>query len=259
MRLWQKLGIRGTTPDPPARLPRGISRAGLDGAPFAELCDELFLSLEPALRAKAECFAVVLLPANSPQRPDPDQIFDGRLWINNTRQEWSEDISLGALLSIPPTLFQSTAPVEQPLDAKQASVGFGPLTGMRNALYIPLRDDRQTFGVIFAATSRTPARFPRNELARAAAEFSVVLALRATTSAFQTKSSAASEARKIWARISSGASLDQLLGEICDSSLHSAVGSSRSSLPATPVPNRSPRFLWTFPGPPATRSWPAPQ
>src|SRR5439155_12011563 len=102
----------------------------------------------------------------------------------------------------------------------QAGIRTDAAAGMRHALWVPLRVTNQLAGVLFAATRNSSARFPREEIERAAAELALVLELRSQAALAQAKAIDMAEARKIWTQISASANLDRILQEIANASVH---------------------------------------
>jgi signal transduction histidine kinase/CheY-like chemotaxis protein len=224
MGLWAKLAKHSER----ARVPRGISRAALDGATLDDLCQETFLALQHVLHGRAVRFAVWLSRGFECGEPSAADSFQGRFWNDGRESDSSVWEAIGTNLPFPKSLMDGASTLQLALRPTQAGIRTDAATDMRHALWVPIRVKNQLAGVLFAATRNSSARFPREEIERAAAELALVLELRSQAALAQARAIDLAETRKIWLQISAGASLDRILQEIANASVHPAANRTRA-------------------------------
>src|SRR5256885_15946320 len=137
------------------------------------------------------------------------------------------------------TLFRSSLiaggpAFEQQLSPENAAhSGDEAVAGMRRAVWVPIRLGRELRGVLFAASRNSSAQFPLNDMNRLAAELALVIGFRAESEIAQGKAIEQAEIRKMWAEISSEASLDSVLQNITASALDAGGKRTRAARFAT--------------------------
>lgn len=218
---------RRAKPSDAAQLARGIARAALEGATLDELCQETFWAVEHALRGKAEHFAVWLCRRGDSVEHSAIDSFQGRFWSDGRESDPSGLALAGHNLPFPKSLMEGGPAFEQEPAPVQSAVRMEAASGVRRALWIPIRLADQLVGVLFAGTRDTPARFPREEIERVAAELALVIEFRTQAALAQTRAVDLAEARRIWLQLAAGGSLDRILQEIVDTSVSSPLNRAR--------------------------------
>ena len=229
MRLWRKLA----NPSAAAPLPRGIARAALAGATLENLLQEVYWSLEGALRGKADRFGVWLAPISETGQSSAPGGFEKRFWTHGRPDDAPESHLPEHFLPLPKSLVAGGPAVEQELDRFPLGIRMAPPAGIRRALWVPVRLGPELQGVLFAAARKSSVRFPREEMERAAAELAVVLGFRVQSAMAQARAADLAEAQRIWSEISAGASRDPLLQKITNSSIESQGNTARAARFAT--------------------------
>src|SRR6266404_2998943 len=115
MGLWKKSGIQSE----PHSLPRGIARLAIAGASLEEICDEVYRTLEPAMRRKVDRFRVWLLPTVDVKQNRDDRASGMRTWSDGDKEDFSEWELSSQRPTVPQTILDGGPSFQQELAAAQ--------------------------------------------------------------------------------------------------------------------------------------------
>jgi len=215
MGLWKKSGIQSE----PHSLPRGIARLAIAGASLEEICDEVYRTLEPAMRRKVDRFRVWLLPTVDVKQNRDDRASGMRTWSDGDKEDFSEWELSSQRPTVPQTILDGGPSFQQELAAAQQGLEFGLTAGMKSLLWVPVRYAGELQALLLAASKSSLPRFPVDEMERVAAELAVVLGARAESKISQAKAIELAEVRRLWSEIAAGISPDRILQDITTSSM----------------------------------------
>ena len=217
----------------PTQPRRGISRAVLGGVTHEALCQEVYLSLVPALSGKAAYFGVWLAPLSGSSQHVAPQAFEGRFWRDGDEDEIPSFELLEHFLPVPHSILNGGPAVEQDLDFKQLRIQGTAASGARRGLWVPVHLDQELHGILFAASRHLSARFPLEEMERVASELALVFGFRREAALAQARTIDAAEIKKFWSEVASGTSYDCILQHVTKSSLYSGSHHNRIAVFAT--------------------------
>ncbi len=196
---------------------RGAARAGLDGAPRAKLMREALHTLSRDSRADR---IGVWLEQDAISCSDPlaAKCLRGMIWEakgEDTPDEW-EKLSLEPLL--PLELLASGKSVYQVLDDSQDQPSnrptFGPLAGLRHALWTPIEGKGHLRGVILSGSQKKHTSLPRELAESVAAELALALECEQEQRLACERQADVRLCQQILAALSGGASPDTVLSQL---------------------------------------------
>ena len=169
MKIWRKKAEKESNG-------RGVARAALDGASREELLREALKALtQGGLAGRIG----VWLATDSSASLQNESIseFHGVVWDRGSTETPKEWIHLSVEPPLPGKLLLRGKTVEQDLQTLSLNPIFGPLVGLRHALWVPVARKEQLKGVILAgSTGRQPA-ISREHAESVAAELALALGL----------------------------------------------------------------------------------
>lgn len=155
------------------------------------------------------------------------QAFQGRCWDltarvggEEYRPEWSD---LGEAGPLPEALLRRLEPVEKEISI-ESGVSLAVASGMRRVLWMPVAEEKQLVGVLFAGSRNKAAALPCEGLTRVAAELVVGLGFQRGDVRIQSGLAERIFQRKILQEISGEFSLDRVLQEIVDAVVSFGAG-----------------------------------
>jgi PAS domain S-box-containing protein len=242
---------------------RGASRAGLAGAPREELLREALHSLSQGVQADR---IGLWLEQDSPLGSDPQApaVLRGLVWEahrDETPPEWQK-LSLGPPL--PPELLASTKSLEQELASAPERLMIGPLVGLRQALWTPVRGRNQLLGVLLIGRHRKQAPMPRDLAESVAAELALALELSQVQRLARERQCDLRLNKQILAALASHVSSDTVLSKIAASCIEDSsdapgpgaafaiIGHQPGKAPKAPAPAEM-EFAWESGDPSWTR------
>jgi signal transduction histidine kinase/CheY-like chemotaxis protein len=192
---------------------RGAARAGLAGAPRAELMREAIHALS---KDGAADRIGVWMEQTSPVGADGHaaSCLRGMIWEaqgEETPEEW-EKLSLEAPL--PQELLISGKSVDQELDDSQNQAMIGPLVGLRHALWTPIEGKGHLRGVLLTGSRRKLPSMPRDLAESVAAQLALALELEQEQRLARERQTDVRLSKQILSALSGDTSADTILSQL---------------------------------------------
>ncbi|MGB8477034.1 MAG: ATP-binding protein [Candidatus Acidiferrum sp.] len=233
---------------------RGPAGAGLDGAPREELLREAIHSL--AENGRADRIGVWL---EQDQPPTADSLaaacFRGMVWEAQSEETPADWERLSLEPPLPQELLASGKSVYQEIDLSQGRPMIGPLVGLRNALWTPIRGKDHLRGVLLTATRRKQSAIPRDLAESVAAALALSLELEQEQRLARERLADLQVSKEILAALGGRVSSDTILSDLVASCTEDSVMGTGAGASFAVIGHRTPRASQASAPPDMEFSW----